>query len=96
MMIRLYRTAECHKGADDIEEALQEMVIAHEVILIDAAQVPDSLPPETQLPVLVDGSRVITGQAEIAKHLEELERFVADWRRFQADACYVDDDGVIC
>ena len=94
-MIRLYRTAECHAGAD-IEEALQEMVIAHEVIIVDAAQVPDSLPPETQLPVLSDGSRLITGRVEIAEHLTELERFVADWRRFQADACYVDDDGKIC
>jgi hypothetical protein len=94
-VIRLYRPAEGNSNAD-IEEALREMVIAHEVIIVDANQIPDSLPPETQLPVLSDGSLLITGRADIEAHLKVLEQFVADWRRFQADACYLDDDGEMC
>ena len=94
-MIKLFRTVDCSLGAD-FQDALQDMVIAHEVIVVDRDQVLAVLPPETPLPALSDNGRLITGRAEIEEHLKQLEQFVADWRRFQSDACYINEDGEIC
>lgn len=94
-MIELYRAIDC-STCTEIEEALKEMVVAHKVITVEAGQEYESLPVETPLPALKDNGRIITGQAAIAAYLKELERFVADWRRFQGDACYIDDEGEVC
>jgi hypothetical protein len=94
-MIELYRPVNC-PTCTGIETALKEMVVAYKVISLAAGQTTQALPAETRLPALKDNGQIITGQAAIAAHLRELERFVADWRRFQADACYLDGDGKVC
>ena len=89
-MIKFYRPVDCAACAE-IEAALQEMVIAHQVIVVE---------PDEQLnfpvPALKDNGQIFSGQQAIAAHLRELEKTVADWRRFQSDACYIDDDGEVC
>ena len=94
-MIELYRHTTC-SICDDFEAACKEMVIAHKVIPVPPAQITKTLPTGIDLPTLKDSGQMITGQTAIAAHLKDLEKFVADWRRFQGDACYVDDDGEIC
>jgi hypothetical protein len=94
-MIEFYRPADC-ENCEIIEEALTEMVIAHKVIVVEPGQPPKGLPAGTPLPALVDNGQIFTGSAELAAHLKELEKVVADWPRFQSDACYIDDDGEVC
>ena len=93
-MIELYRPPECPACAE-IEAALQELVIAHEVIVVKPEQRSDLLPADTPLPAIKDDHKIISGPA-ITPYLKELEKFVADWRRFQGDTCYIDEDGSVC
>ena len=92
-MITLYRRPD-DPWADEIQEALDEMVIAHETKTIDEG----ATPPEDvlQLPALRDESEVVTGKAALRDHLVALRDLMADWDRFQSDACYIEDDGSIC
>jgi hypothetical protein len=39
---------------------------------------------------------VVTGEDNLRAHLDHLRELMADWDRFQSDACYVEDDGTIC
>jgi len=84
-MIKLYRPADC-PGCEEIEAVLQELVISHKIIVVEGRPIP----------TLEDSGQVYTGRQEIKTHLQELEQIVADWRRFQSDACYIDDDGELC
>jgi hypothetical protein len=90
-MIEFYRPVDCHSCAN-VEEALKEMVIAHKVITVPANEISTSLPPGTSLPAIKDGQQIITGPAEIKKHIKKLEKFVERWRRFQSDSCYIGED----
>lgn len=103
-MIILYRVAECD-ACDEVEDALRELVVAHEVIDVtgEPAKVgahPSSLPLGTlekdNLPLVVDGERVISGQTTLRDYLAELAREMEQWRKFQTDACYIDDKGKTC
>ncbi len=94
-MIELYRPVDC-LTCIDIEVALKEMVVAHKIMIVSEDDTPDCLPANTPLPALKDNGEIITGQPAITAHLKELEEFVAEWRRFQSDACYIDDDGETC
>ena len=94
-MIELYRPSDCAACAE-IEEALKDLVIAHKIIKVTPGQPLDALTPDTPLPAIKENGRIISGQAELTAYLSELEKFVADWQRFQADACYIDDDGETC
>jgi hypothetical protein len=47
------------------------------------------------LPAIRDNGQMINGPAAISAYLKDLEKFVADWRRFQSDSCYI-DDGEVC
>lgn len=94
-MIKLYRFADC-PGCADIEAALQEMVVAYQVIVVKAGQPGDDLSPDVALPAIRDNGQMINGSAAISAYLKELENFVTDWRRFQSDSCYIDDDGKAC
>jgi hypothetical protein len=94
-MIELYRPPDCPECAD-IEAALKEMVVAHKVTMVRTNERPEALPADVALPALKDNGQVISGQAAIVTHLRALEKFVADWRRFQGDACYIDDQGETC
>ena len=92
-MIVLYRRP-ADPWADEVQEALDDMVIAYETEVVRDAEAPPDDVPET--PALRDDGAVVTGEAALRDHLEELRRLMADWDRFQSDACYVEDDGSIC
>jgi hypothetical protein len=92
-MVTLYRRPD-DAWADEIQEALDEMVIAHETETIeDGATPPEDVP---QLPALRDEGEVMTGKAALREHLDGLRDLMSDWDRFQSDACYVDEDGTVC
>lgn len=93
-MIKLYRTAT--QNCKDAENALQEMVLAHKVIIVQQGETPAGLPVDTPLPALKDGGKVITGETEINAYMPALEKEVERWRRFQGDSCYIGDDGEVC
>jgi hypothetical protein len=92
-VITLYRSPD-DPWADEIQEALDEMVIAYETeTTADGATPPDDIPT---LPALRDKGEIVTGKARLRTHLNELRALMADWNRFQSDACYIEDDGTIC
>jgi len=92
-MITLYRRPD-DPQADEIQEALDDMVIAYETETVeDAMPPPDDVPA---LPALRDDREVVTGASDVSDHLDHLRDLMADWDRFQSDACYVEDDGTIC
>ena len=94
-MIEFYRPIHCPDCAR-IEETLKDLVVAHKVITLEPNQTTPQLTPDTPLPAIKDEGQIISGQAEIAAYLLHLEQIVADWRRFQSDACYVDEHSNIC
>jgi glutathione S-transferase len=94
-MIKLYRPSQC-PGCADIEAALQEMVVAHQVVVVKAGQTPNELNPAVPLPAIQDNGQIISGPGAISRYLQELQKFVADWQRFQSDSCYLDDEGQSC
>ena len=92
-MITLYRPPD-DAWADEIQEALDDMVIAYETETIkDDRALPDDIP---DLPALRDEDEIVTGEAALRDRLDELRDLMADWDRFQSDACYVEDDGSVC
>ena len=84
-MIRLIRPLES-TSADAIAEQLRDIVVAFE-------EVED---PAARSPVLRDGTRAASGDEAITAFLAELRRDAALWRKFQTDACYIDDEGGVC
>jgi hypothetical protein len=92
-MITLYRAPD-DAWADEIQAALDDMVIAYETEAIaEDATLPDDVPT---LPALRDDGEVISGEEALHDHLDHLRELMADWDRFQSDACYLDEDGTIC
>jgi glutaredoxin len=88
-MITLYRTESC-PACDQAQEALEEMVVAHKVVKIEGAR-PANL-QGLELPVIVEGEKVVSGQA-VDPYLAQLARDAELWRKFQSDACYINEDG---
>lgn len=66
-----------------------DLVLAYSVEVADAGSVP------VELPAMFDSGRWVPA-TELDAHMSELTRTVATWRKFQSDACYIDDDGSIC
>ena len=93
-MLTLYRNPKC-PDADEVEEILRDMVLAYRVELVEPGSWPGRR-AEDPSPALREGDRLIVGREAILRHLSALESWVADWRRFQSDACYLDDDGEVC
>jgi hypothetical protein len=99
-MITLYRVAGCDP-CDEVQEVLRDLVVAHQVVNLeeDQAQPPvvleDALTTE-KLPIIADGDRLISGDEALRDYLADLTREIEQWRKFQMDACYIDDDGEIC
>jgi hypothetical protein len=73
----------------EIEATLRDLVLAHTVLVTTGTTVP------VPLPAVREGERWI-GAPELPAYIEDLRRLTRDWRRFQSDACEVDDDGRIC
>jgi hypothetical protein len=92
-MITFYRPPD-DAWADEIQEALDDMVIAYETEVVAS---PDARPADVpDTPALRDDGEVIAGEAALREHLEHLRALMQEWDRFQSDACYVDDDGSVC
>ncbi len=85
-----------NSGSVEIRENLKEMVAAHQVIEIHSADdLPEFVGAMGDLPVLKDGSRIVSGKKAILSHLEEFGLLKYEWDKFQSDACYCGDDGEI-
>ena len=94
-MTRLYRTADS-SAADAIQNALEDIVIRHEVVLDPSDDAcPDGI-GQADLPVLEDDGDILSEADAIDARLDDLRQLMADWDRFQSDACYIEDDGSIC
>lgn len=92
-MVTLYRRAD-DPWADEIQNALDEMVIAYETDIVkDTTALPEEVP---DLPALRDDEEVVTGEDALKARLESLRQLMNDWDRFQSDACYIEEDGSIC
>jgi hypothetical protein len=85
-MIVLYR-AQRSPRADRIEERLRELAVGYRVEILGSEA--------ADRPVIWDQRR-IEGETALVRYFEELERFVAEWRKFESDACYLEDDGTVC
>ena len=92
-MVELYR-AEQSPLADEIEETLQDLVVAHEVIRVGSGE-PRSAPAPS-LPALRHGDDVVTGEEALRSYLESLQELMEDWGRFQSDSCQLDRNGRVC
>lgn len=92
-MVTLYRRAD-DPWADEIQNALEEMVIAYETDVVeDTTSLPEDVP---RLPALRDDEEVVTGEDALKSRLDSLRQLMEDWDRFQSDACYIEKDGSIC
>lgn len=78
------------------EDKLKDLVIAHKVNIIRSAEELPLHPDNVSLPVIVENKNYIYGEKNILAYLESLKKVMADWDRFQSDACYVDDDVTTC
>ena len=85
----LYITTDCDT-CTQVREALDELALAHETVILPAQGTSDRLPGGAEPPVLVDDGRVIQGAGHIFAYLEELEEFKSVWLKYQSDVCYCD------
>lgn len=92
-MITLFRASDS-TVADRVQQRLEDLVVAHRVVVAGSDSESDEIPPS--LPAIQDGERVVSGARALDQYLDGLEKLMADWNRFQTDACYVDDDGSVC
>jgi hypothetical protein len=94
-MIEVFREAESAQG-DWIEAELREMVLGYERVVTTAEAARLALGSQHSLPAIKNGERIASGKEELLAYLKELENFARQWRAFQGDWCYVDDQGEIC
>lgn len=82
--------------ADEVQDALTSMVIAHDVRVIEPE---DDLPEglsRADLPALLDDGDLVTDPAAIRERVDALRTLMSDWEGFGSDACHIEDDGTIC
>ena len=92
-MITFYGTTE-DAGDQEIQEALHELCLAHEVVLVTASGAGRrGLPEGTRPPVLIDDGAVYQDRSAIHAHLEELKALRELWYKYGSDACYCGDEG---
>lgn len=89
-MIEIIRR-EQDPDADWVEAGLKELVLGYKRTLVSEPPLPDQT-----LPLLRHDARLYQGREGLLAGLRDLERLADAWRRFQSDACYVDDDGESC
>jgi hypothetical protein len=94
-MIEVYRQAESLE-ADWVEAGLRELVLGYRRVVVEEPGQAPELGGDVALPAVRHDGRVISGRQALLAYLQELERFTADWRKFQGDACYIDEDGEVC
>ena len=88
-MIELHVANERTQLDRSVEADLKTLVAAHEVIVHDSNDVAVGLPA-------IHESGTWTASADLDEYMADLRRTLAQWRKFQADACYIDDDGSVC
>ena len=93
-MIKLYRKENSAK-ADAIEAEFRELVLGYDRIVVDEKGAAGLFSPETNLPVITNNEKVVSGD-QIRPYIKELGRLMHDWQLFQGDYCYVDNDGETC
>ena len=93
-MIKLFREAHSPQ-ADTIEAEFRDLVLGYDRVIINSNQSAQLFGGETTLPVITNNEVVVSGDA-IPAYIQALTRFVRQWRMFQSDACYVDDNGETC
>lgn len=92
-MLTLFRTKGC-PGCSRIQEILENLVIAHEGVMVGSfAEIQKRLPQTKLLPVLEDEGNLVQGNKAILSYPEEVEEFKMLWDKFQSDACYCDGKG---
>ena len=100
-MITLYRAADCIR-CDEVQETLRDLVVAHQVVEVGQNGNGERPTPLNgalagqRLPVITDGDQVVSGEEAIHDYLADLTREMEQWRKFQTDACYIDDQGETC
>ena len=88
VVIELHVASETDR-ARDIEAAFIELVVAHTVVESERSAAP------VDLPAVHENGRWY-GPDELDGYLADLRTTVALWRKYQSDACYIEDDGSIC
>jgi hypothetical protein len=94
-MLEVFREEESAQG-DWIEAELREMVLGYERVITTPEAARRALGPQHSLPAIKNGERIASGKAELMVYLKELESLAREWRAFQGDWCYVDDQGEVC
>lgn len=94
-MIELFRE-ENSPEADWIEADLRELSAGFNRHILTTAEVQQTFGRQVKLPVLRDGDRIASGRDDIREFLEDIHRLVENWRKFQSDSCYLDDEGDVC
>lgn len=94
-MPTLYRRPDSPRG-DEVQQALIDMVIAHDVTMVRSeADLPDGC-SRGDLPILHDDGDLLTDPAALRSRLDTLRSLMAEWDRFGSDACHIEDDGTLC
>jgi hypothetical protein len=93
-MVKLYRE-KVSPQADTIEVELQDMTFGYDCEIVDPASAAQKFGPDHSLPVITNDEKVVSGQA-IPSYLIELRILIEDWRAFQGDSCYVNENGETC
>lgn len=94
-MIELFRT-EQSKTADWVEAEFRELVVGYRKILTTPQHAAELFGEQVALPVIRENGRLISGRDNLLDYLRDLEKLATEWRRFQSDACYIDEDGEVC
>ena len=85
-MIILYRNKE-DPYADRIAEQLEELVVAHKVIVKE-----ENGSKKYNLPYLQEGETIVDGKNKIEQFLKELSSELSHQRSITGDSCYVDPE----
>jgi hypothetical protein len=91
-MITLYCEPQS-RACREIRKELDSTVLVQRVI-VPAEKAAEVLPRGTALPAIVEDGQVYSGREAVARHVREIERLAAMWRKYEAEpaACASDDD----
>lgn len=87
-MVELHRLHNDPK-ADEIEDRLKEMVVAHRVHRYSEENPP---PDDIPMPCIREGEKIISGKQDTDRFLEELEKVMKVQHTISSDACYIDPE----
>lgn len=94
-MLEVFREEISPEG-DWVEAELREMVVAYDRVILTPTEAVERFGETVSLPILRDGARMASGEATLKQFLRDFEKFAAQWRLFQGDFCYVDEEGETC